>query len=51
MAKLDALPRPILKDLQKRAKKAEKHAVKYSTPYGIKTAEQIIKGETDIGST
>ena len=45
LAKLDALPRPILKDLQRKAKKASKHEVKYMIDVKLRTADQVVKGE------
>ena len=45
--KLDALPAPILKDLQKRSKRAKLHQVKYIDESGIpKSAEEISKNES-----
>ena len=45
LEKLDALPAPILKDLQKRSKKAKLHPVKYIGEDGIvKTAGEMQKG-------
>ena len=45
--KLNALPAPILKDLQKRSKRAKLHQVKYIDESGIaKSAEEISKNES-----
>lgn len=48
LARLDALPRPILKDLQKKAKKAEKHQVVYMCGGKIRTADDVVKGNIEI---
>ena len=48
LEKLDAYPAPILKDLQKRSKKAKLHPVKYIGEDGIvKTAEEMQKGKDE----
>ena len=48
LARLDALPRPILKDLQKRAKKAEKHPVVYMVGGKVRTADDVVKGNIEL---
>ena len=48
LEKLEALPAPILKDLQKRSKKAKLHQVKYIGEDGtVRTAEEMSKGEDE----
>ena len=45
LEKLDAYPAPILKDLQKRSKKAKLHPVKYIGEDGIvRTSDEMQKG-------
>ena len=48
LAKFDEYPRSVLKDLQSKARKNEKHAVIYRGEDGIvRTAKEMVTGELD----
>ena len=48
LERFDEYPRSMLKDLQRKARKAEKHPVMYRTEEGeIVSADKIVKGNID----